>query len=119
MSHVVRAALLRGVIAVSAMTTPWAAGSDFAAAACEVPAAAIHPLVDRDGGLSHYVQLTDDCLKTMYLYCSAASKKAVLGQGPMMACSLGHEALLKRVFDGDFDALLAWWQSHRDLAPRN
>jgi hypothetical protein len=119
MSHAVRNALLGGVVALSAMATPWAAGADFASAACEVPSRPAHPLMDRDGGLSQYIQLPEHCLKTIYMYCSAASEQAVLGYDAVMVCSLGHEALLKRVFNGDFNALLAWWQSHREPMPRN
>jgi hypothetical protein len=37
----------------------------------------------------------------------------------MIACSLGHEALLRRVFGGDFNALLAWWRSQREPSTHN
>lgn len=111
--------MIRGVVALSAMATPWAAGTDVASAACHMPSGLAHPLMERDGGLSLYASLPDHCLKTMYLNCSAASERAVLGQETAVACSLGHEALLKRVFGGDFDALLAWWRNHRELAPLN
>jgi hypothetical protein len=110
----VRIALLRAVIALSAMTTPWAAGIDFASTACETPSGLTHPLLDGDGELSHFVQLPEHCLKTMYLYCSSAPQTS-LGRGLIMACSVGYEALLRRVFDGDFGALLAWRRSHGEL----
>ena len=32
-------------------------------------------------------------------------------------CSIGFEALKKRKFGGDFNAMLAWWRLHRDAAP--
>lgn len=119
MSHAVRSAMLRSIVAVSAMAPSWAATDDFTARTCQVPSAPTHPLIDRGSGMLQYAQLPEDCLKTMYLQCSAASERMVLGQEAVLACSIGHEALLQRVFKGDFNALLAWWRSHREPAEAN
>ena len=54
------------------------------------------------------------CLKELYLRCSRESSKSLLGFGEASWCSFGHEALLNNEFGGDFNALLAWWQVHRD-----
>jgi hypothetical protein len=110
---------MHGVLALSAIAAPYATAADFDSAECEIPPVPTHPLMDRDEGLSQYIQMPEHCLKTMYMYCSAASEKAVLGRGPMIACSLGHEALLRRVFGGDFNALLAWWRSQREPSTHN
>ena len=32
-------------------------------------------------------------------------------------CSANYEAFLKARFRGDFDALMRWWQDHRNDAP--
>jgi hypothetical protein len=119
LNHGARTALIYGVVALSATAAPWAAIADSASADCDLPPMPAHPLMDRDGGLSQYIKLPEHCLKTMYMYCSAASEKVILDQGPMMACSLGHEALLRRVFGGDFNAMLAWWRSQREPMPRD
>lgn len=106
-------ALIGGAIAFSPMAASSGAQPDETSSGCTLPAAVNHPMMERDGGLAHYASMPEPCLKTMYLYCSAASEQVVLGQHAMMVCSMGHEALLKRVFGGDLDALLAWWRMHR------
>lgn len=58
-------------------------------------------------------RMPEDCLKTMFMQCSAASEKNVLGMGTVMVCSSAYEALLKRVFSGDYHSFLAWWQDQR------
>lgn len=109
-----KAALLGSVIAFSGVAAASATGSAQSSSGCTMPAGLNHPLTDRDGGLAQYAGMPESCLKIMYLYCSAESERVVLGQQAMMVCSLGHEALLKRVFGGDLDALLAWWRTHRE-----
>lgn len=63
--------------------------------------------------LSRFDQAPEECLKTMFMHCSDASERQVLGAGIGMMCSTAYEALLKRVFKGDFETLLAWWRSQR------
>jgi hypothetical protein len=67
--------------------------------------------------LSRFDQAPEECLKTIFMHCSAASEKEVLGAGIAMLCSTAYEALLKRAFKGDFETLLAWWRSKRAQLP--
>jgi hypothetical protein len=77
--------------------------------ACEVSPGQIDPA---NPGLK-FERMPEDCLKTMFMQCSAASEKNVLGMGTVMVCSSAYEALLKRVFSGDYQSFLAWWQDQR------
>lgn len=106
-------ALIGGAIAFLPLAASWGMEPDEASTGCTLPAALNHPMLERDGALAQFASMPEPCLKTMYLYCSAASERVVLGQHAMIVCSLGHEALLKTVFGGDLDALLAWWRAHR------
>lgn len=83
-------------------------------AACEVQPSQAHPLADRAGMLSRYEQLPPYCLKAMFMECAAQANEQVLDFGSAATCSIGYEALLKRGFSGDFQALLAWWRNQRD-----
>lgn len=56
-------------------------------------------------------ELPDRDLKAHYLRCARASTQRSLGSDEIALCSLGYEILLKRIFGGDFFALLAWWRS--------
>jgi hypothetical protein len=49
-------------------------------------------------------------LKALYLACDAAALQRVLNFGEAAHCSVVSETLLHRGFDGDFNALLAWWR---------
>ena len=51
-----------------------------------------------------------DSLKETYLACDRLSRRTVLDFGTAVHCSTHSEALLRRGFDGDFEALLAWWR---------
>lgn len=57
--------------------------------------------------------LTADQLKSAYLDCDRRATTAFLDAGDAANCSLVYEELKQRVFAGDFDRLLAWWQSQR------
>jgi hypothetical protein len=59
-------------------------------------------------------RMSERDLKAMYLRCSRDSSQRMLGFGEAARCSIGHEVLKKRSFGGDFNALLAWWRTHRD-----
>ena len=48
--------------------------------------------------------------------CDTAASRQLLDSGSAFSCSIGYEALLKRGFQGDFQAMLAWWRS-REAAP--
>jgi hypothetical protein len=80
---------------------------------CKVAMSRIQPLAERTRVQTEFAQLSSTCLKDLYLQCSRESSQRLLGFGEATWCSFGHEALLKNEFDGDFNALLAWWQAHR------
>lgn len=92
------------------MAAPWPSKADALPLACQV-AVGQADLASRTFELSSFEGLSEDCLKSMFMHCSAASEKNVLGMGTVMACSVAYEALLKRVFRGDFEKLLAWWRT--------
>lgn len=52
-------------------------------------------------------------VERLYLQCAREGEQRLLGFGEAAVCSIAHEVLLKRRFDGDFSALLAWWKAHR------
>lgn len=47
-------------------------------------------------------------LKETYLHCWRESTHRVMGYGEIALCSIVYETVLRRIFSGDFDALLAW-----------
>jgi hypothetical protein len=47
-------------------------------------------------------------LKETYLHCWRESTHRVMGYGEIALCSIVYETVLRRIFAGDFDALLAW-----------
>ena len=54
-------------------------------------------------------------LKAAYLECDRSASQRLLAIGEALECSQVSEALLTRVFAGDFDQLLAWWRSEKAL----
>jgi hypothetical protein len=80
--------------------------------ACEVPIGQVDPA---NPGLK-FERMPEDCLKTMFMQCSTASEKNVLGMGAVMVCSVAYETLLKRTFSGDYERFLAWWKGQRGKA---
>lgn len=52
--------------------------------------------------------LPEEQLKRLYLDCSDAALGGALGSEGIAFCSMAYETLLRRVFQGDFVALLAW-----------
>lgn len=85
-----------------------------AANVCKVAASRIQAHSERTRVQAEFAQLSTACLKELYLRCSHGASQGLLGFGEATWCSFGHEALLKSEFGGDFNALLAWWQVHRD-----
>jgi hypothetical protein len=49
-------------------------------------------------------------LKAAYLVCDEQATHTILDMGSAARCSQIAEALLKQVFDGDFERLLQWWR---------
>lgn len=56
-------------------------------------------------------ELSEQDLKARYVQCSNAALQGLLGSQEIALCSLGYEALLRRVFRGDYLALFAWSKS--------
>jgi hypothetical protein len=93
--------------AASARADPLSDGS------CVLPGDGRDPLADRAGLLAQYERLPPACLQELVLACTAVTNRAMLDFGSAAVCSLGYEALLSRRFGGNFQALLAWWNSKR------
>ena len=84
-------------------------------ATCVLCATALaHPLGERERLLGRFEQEPLVVLERMYLRCARVSAERLMAFDEAAACSTASEALLKRRFDGDFAALLAWWRLHRD-----
>ena len=81
---------------------------------CRVEGAPLDMLRDRAAIISRYEQLPELCLKDMFLACSEAAGETLLDGGSAAACSLNYEALLRRSFGGDFNALMVWWRAEVD-----
>lgn len=60
--------------------------------------------------------LTDEELKSAYLQCDRLATAAFLDTGDAASCSIIHEELKQRLFGGDFQRLLDWWQAQRTAA---
>lgn len=55
-------------------------------------------------------------LKAAFLRCDRASNQRMLDLGEAVPCAMAWDALLKREFGGNVDAMLAWWRAQRDDA---
>lgn len=58
--------------------------------------------------VTQLLTLPEPELKGVYLHCSRESTQRIMGYGEIALCSIVYETVLKRIFAGDFDALLAW-----------
>ena len=72
------------------------------------------PLADREGALARFERLPERCLKRLFHDCAAVAGESMLDGGSAARCSVAYEALLRRSFRGDFQALMTWWRSDRD-----
>ena len=72
---------------------------------------------DREHLAARFEALPESDLKVLYLSCSRESSQRLLDPGEAAFCSTAGEALKRRSFGGDFDALLAWWRAQRDSGP--
>lgn len=63
--------------------------------------------------------MSADDVKALYLECSGDATQRRLGSGEVVFCSIVYDVLLKRHFDGSFDALLAWSKQTADAAHRD
>src|SRR5262245_40863467 len=95
-----------------------------AAAALALPAVGttiddspIRLLAERERIMEHMERLPEHKLKRAYLLCAHVAGQRMLDHSEAAVCSMTGEVLKKTSFDGDFDALLAWWREHRHTAP--
>jgi hypothetical protein len=96
-----------------------AAVAEEAPGACPEQQAGLQPFFERDASSRYYQELPRHCLRAVFTRCSAQADEGLLDLGSAVACSDGYEALLKREFNGDFQALLAWWRQTRRAEKAN
>lgn len=68
-------------------------------------------------GRDEVAGLSAEQLKTSYLMCDRRANREFLGFADAVFCSHISEALKHKVFGGDFDKLLEWWQTHKLSEP--
>lgn len=107
---------LRSLLLAAAMLAAASAGADPVPHSCPLPADSAHPLADRAGLLAQYERLPHACLQELVKACTDLSGRALLDFGTASACSFGYEALLSQRFGGNFQALMAWWNSEHPPA---
>lgn len=111
--------VFRFITIVAAVLASWCASAQpgpaqAGATGCTAATSRIQPLTEHSRVQTEFARLSAPCLKELYLRCSQKSSQGLLDFGDAALCSFGHEALLKKEFGGDFNALLAWWRVHRD-----
>lgn len=97
--------------ALFALVAPAGAAPD--TASCALPAAQDQLPTDRAAALAQFEAQPRHCLEAVVRECTAAAGAALLDPGSAAACSFGYEALLKKGFGGNFQAMLAWWRSEQ------
>jgi hypothetical protein len=55
-----------------------------------------------------------DEIEKAFWVCDYAASIRLVDMGSAITCSRLTEALKQRKFDGDFHAMLTWWQQHRE-----
>ena len=82
--------------------------------AADEAAPSVRRVLDQhDRAVTHFVSQPLEQLELVYLRCSREAELRLLGMDEAAMCSIASEALLKRRFDGDFEAMLAWWRTNR------
>jgi hypothetical protein len=94
-----------------------AAAASMASAQDAAPAIAI--LGEREHLLAALDAMPDAPLRARFLRCARDSSERLLDFGEAVPCAMTWDALLKRGFNGEVHALLAWWRAHRDDAVRH
>ncbi|OUL99252.1 hypothetical protein [Variovorax sp. JS1663] len=61
----------------------------------------------------HLAATSAEELKRIYLDCDRVASRTVLDFAAAAHCSMVGEELKHRVFDGDFDRLIAWWRAQK------
>ena len=68
----------------------------------------------REQLLARYDHMSEPALAATFLSCDREATARVLGPDDGVRCAMAWDALLRRVFAGDVDALIAWWQANRE-----
>lgn len=71
-------------------------------------------LSERERYIATFKHASDSELKAQYLGCDHDSRQRLLDFEEAARCSVTGDLLKARSFQGDFNALLAWWRDHRD-----
>ncbi|VTU22441.1 hypothetical protein H6CHR_01789 [Variovorax sp. PBL-H6] len=61
----------------------------------------------------HLASVSVEALQRTYLECDRVATHTLLDLGSAAHCSMVGEELKHRVFDGDFDRLIAWWRANK------
>ena len=70
-------------------------------------------LPPREQWLASFDRMPEPALASLFLRCDREARVRVLDFADGVRCAMAWDALLKRVFDGDVNALIAWWRAHR------
>jgi hypothetical protein len=108
---------LRALLAAACLGAAVPAPALAANPGCVIAVEEADPMRDRAGLLAQYERLPAHCLKAILHECGAVASRSLLDFGSAAMCSIGYEALLKQGFNGNFQALLAWWRSERPEPP--
>jgi hypothetical protein len=68
----------------------------------------------REHWLASYDRLPEPALAEAFLRCDREARVRMLSFEDGVRCAMAWDALLRRVFVGDVDALIAWWRIRRD-----
>lgn len=69
----------------------------------------------REQWIAAFEQLPQASLRAIFLRCDRESREHLLDPDDAVRCAMAWDALLKRGFANDVNALLAWWREQRDL----
>jgi hypothetical protein len=75
------------------------------------PQAAVSP---REQWLASFDRMSEPALAAAFLRCDREARVRMFGFEDGVRCAMAWDALLRRVFAGDVDALIAWWRVHRE-----
>lgn len=62
---------------------------------------------------THLAGFSVEQLKQAYLECDRRASRVLMELDESSACSMLHEELRQRGFDGDFRRMLAWWSAQK------
>lgn len=69
----------------------------------------------REQWIAAFEQLPEARLRAFFLHCDRESREHLVQFDDAVRCAMAWDALLKRGFANDVNALLAWWREQRDL----